>query len=322
MMAWYEDIKALTEKTPEEISNFIRGNHARSYSRSSQRSISSDGMVDEEDDEPFVPNPAVATPGSREAYQNRPQPGGRFPSDLEVTAKRGLQVPLSPSSSSSAVLDRDQTAHNTQANGSQDHDVIAAAAGQPGSGVGEHYHGDESRNQPVGQSYGNTASVFMDEAPSHAARIDHEARQDGINPYSGQAIQPQPLPQQQQQPLHDFDQPVLLAGSTSTHDHGADQRAFTDSVHHELHLNGAYESQPAYLTPKIPMGTYTHQTANTASTGQSFAPSWQPSSAASIDTLTSDLSSPVRPFAGTRTDSIPHVPGEYPRSVFASTPGA
>src|SRR5436190_23118340 len=54
MMAWYEDVKALTEKTPQERSDFVRG-HSRALSRSSQRasSISSDGVVDEEDDEPF-----------------------------------------------------------------------------------------------------------------------------------------------------------------------------------------------------------------------------------------------------------------------------
>ncbi|KXJ90613.1 hypothetical protein Micbo1qcDRAFT_205433 [Microdochium bolleyi] len=335
MMAWYEDIKALTEKTPEEISNFIRGNHARSYSRSSQRSVSSDGMVDEEDDEPFVQNLAVATPGSREAHQNRPQPGGRFPSDLEVTAQRGLQVPLSPSSGSSAVLDRDTTVHNTQANGAQDHDVIAAAAGQPGSGVDDRYYGDTSREQPVGQSYGNTASVVMDEAPSHAARIDHEARQDGVNPYSGQAFQQQTLqpPQQQQFPpqpeqfqpqqqnTHNFDQPIVLMGSTASYDHGADQYTSTNSGPHELPSKEGYASQPNYESTPAAMGAYTHQSANTASTGQSTAPSWQPSSAASIDTLTSDLSSPVRPAAGKRLDSTPHVPGEYPRSIPASTPG-
>src|SRR3569833_3482518 len=49
MMAWYEDIKALTERTPQERSVFVRG-HSRSYSRSSQRSVSSDGVVDEDAD--------------------------------------------------------------------------------------------------------------------------------------------------------------------------------------------------------------------------------------------------------------------------------
>lgn len=80
MMAWYEDIKALTEKSPEEVSTFVR-THSRSYSRSSQRSTSSDGIMDEEDEEPFNPNAnaaaVVALPGSRtEPVPNRPEPGG------------------------------------------------------------------------------------------------------------------------------------------------------------------------------------------------------------------------------------------------------
>ena len=53
MMAWYEDIKALTEKSPEERNNFVRV-HSRSFSRSSQRSASSDGLANDDDDEPFA----------------------------------------------------------------------------------------------------------------------------------------------------------------------------------------------------------------------------------------------------------------------------
>ena len=82
MMAWYEDIKALTEKSPEERSTFVQG-HARTLSRSSQRSLSSDGMVDDEDEEPFVSHEnaaaVVASPGSRQdSISNRPQPGEQF----------------------------------------------------------------------------------------------------------------------------------------------------------------------------------------------------------------------------------------------------
>lgn len=77
MMAWYEDIQALTEKTPEERSTFVKG-HSRTLSRSSQRSVSSDGMVDDEDEEPFVSNEhaaaVVTPPGTRhDSISNRPQ---------------------------------------------------------------------------------------------------------------------------------------------------------------------------------------------------------------------------------------------------------
>lgn len=119
MMAWYEDIKALTEKSPEERSNFVRG-HARSLSRSSQRStrsMSSDGHVDDDDDDepPFAAtaesvqvHQAIQQPQNQprqeDAPARRPEPGGRFPSDLQVNAERGLQVPVSPSSVSSGSI--------------------------------------------------------------------------------------------------------------------------------------------------------------------------------------------------------------------------
>lgn len=73
MMAWYEDIKALTEKTPEERSQFVR-THSRSLSQSSRRSASSDGIVDE-DDEPFSASQMDVTPDPRpEPVSRRPQP--------------------------------------------------------------------------------------------------------------------------------------------------------------------------------------------------------------------------------------------------------
>ncbi|KAM7221471.1 putative 4,5-bisphosphate-binding protein [Rhypophila decipiens] len=100
MLAWYEDIKAMTERSPEERSNFLRG-HGRSASRSSQRSsVSSDG-VDDDEEPPFASTAVATNPyPKQDALQRRPS-GGRFPSDLQVNAERGLQVPLSPLSVSS-----------------------------------------------------------------------------------------------------------------------------------------------------------------------------------------------------------------------------
>jgi len=173
MMAWYEDIKALTEKSPEERSNFVRV-HSRSFSRSSQRSFSSDGVVDEDDDEPFAAANLVNSHQPRDdAPPKRPEPGGRFPSDLQVNAQRGLQTPLSPSSLSSGF------------NETQDHDAIAAAAALPGSGFGQ----STTDNVDPGVGYGSTVRTPMDEAPSHAAVVSQEAREDGVNPYTSVPIQ-------------------------------------------------------------------------------------------------------------------------------------
>ncbi|KAK3348046.1 hypothetical protein B0H65DRAFT_424062 [Neurospora tetraspora] len=125
MMAWYEDIKMLTERTPEERTNFLRG-HGRSYSRSSQRSsISSDGVNDDEEP-PFSANVAyVNQPPRQDALPRRPS-GGRFPSDLQVNAKRRLQVPVSPLSVSSG----------NDENGTVD--ATAATTTLPGSAIEQH----------------------------------------------------------------------------------------------------------------------------------------------------------------------------------------
>lgn len=144
MMAWYEDIKALTEKTPQERNDFIRG-HSRTFSRtSSRRSISSDGVVDEDDEEPYSAHNSAAAlgqPGTGAGFQQdvprRPSPGGRFPSDIEVNAQRGLQAPLSPSSIvASGPGDMQQ---GYQQPSSNDDDVIAAAGALPGSSFNQYY---------------------------------------------------------------------------------------------------------------------------------------------------------------------------------------
>lgn len=121
MLAWFEDIKNLTEKTGEERTAFIR-QHARSVSAGSNKaaSVSDDGAM-EEDEADQVPYSATASQvnQSREGdlRAERPVPGGRFPSAL--TIDRNSQVPLAPSSPSS----------------SGDLDILAAAGALPSSGV-------------------------------------------------------------------------------------------------------------------------------------------------------------------------------------------
>jgi hypothetical protein len=128
MLAWFEDIKNLTEKRGEDRNAFVR-KHARSLSGGSQKpgSINSGGDSAMEEDEadvaPFSTTASVMNHDPSQDVETRPQPGGRFPSDLNVN--RESAVPLSPSSGES----------------SGDRDVIAAAGGLPGSGV---HHFDES----------------------------------------------------------------------------------------------------------------------------------------------------------------------------------
>ena len=105
MLAWFEDIKILTEKTGEERNAFVR-KHARSVSGGNHKagSVSSDGALDD-DEADRVPYSATSSilnlaQPEKPKLQDRPQPGGRFPSDLNLN--RDLQVPLSPSSGTSS----------------------------------------------------------------------------------------------------------------------------------------------------------------------------------------------------------------------------
>lgn len=155
MMAWYSDIKELTEKTGEARNEFVRRTHARSVSGNRPPSVSSGASQMEEDEADrvafsgeqsvrgvpldshdndglyatagtgaVVGTAAVLADDARSESgwrppQKRPQPGGRFPSDVNVS--RGLQAPLSPSSGDSGD--------------DQDRDALAQAGALPGSGV-------------------------------------------------------------------------------------------------------------------------------------------------------------------------------------------
>ncbi|RWA04189.1 hypothetical protein EKO27_g10914 [Xylaria grammica] len=297
MMAWYEDIKALTEKSPEELSNFVRG-HARTYSRSSQRSISSDGMVDEEDDTPFTADPAVSVPSSRQdSFPNKSHTGGRFPSDIQVNAQRGLLVPLSPTSSGAGFVENEVPMRGLPMNGTNpDHDVIAAAGALPGSGIGDNY-ANTYHPQLVGQSYGNTSSVRIDQAPSHAVAIDYAAREDGVNPYNGE-----PVGLQRFNSGRSSQAPIVIAGpvpviapqtsGTSIASLSEDSSLASSSIaQHMPHVDGMANGSLKQGPRAVSSDTFGLQN------GQS------------------------RP-SGPRNNSIPHVPGEYPRSIGGATPMA
>lgn len=100
MMAWYEDIRLLTESAPQERSAFVRS-HVRNFSGASQRaSLSSDRVVSEEDEEPFSTSAtsAIVQPPSKPESLKRLESGGRFPSNIQVNSARSSQM-LFPSSS-------------------------------------------------------------------------------------------------------------------------------------------------------------------------------------------------------------------------------
>lgn len=134
MLAWFDCIKALTEKSGEERNAFVR-RHAsvRSTSAGSARSASSDGGLeeDEADAVPFSANQSLVNQPVRQEPA-RPSPGGRFPSDLNVN--RSLHAPLSPSSGSSDI----------------GHDLTTAAGGPAQNAIHPMYLDDSNEHaQPV-----------------------------------------------------------------------------------------------------------------------------------------------------------------------------
>lgn len=108
MMAWYEDIENLMARSGETRNAFVR-RHFRSASGTSAKSTASNDPVMEEDEAdrtPYSANTAIL-PHDPPAAEGRPQPGGRFPSDIQVD--RHLNQTLLPSSGESSA-DRDLAA--------------------------------------------------------------------------------------------------------------------------------------------------------------------------------------------------------------------
>lgn len=177
MLAWYEDIKALTEKSPEERSQFVR-THSRSMSRSSRRSArstSSDGL-DDEDEEPFsAAEVDTNAAGRNDVVPRRPQPGGRFPSDIQVTTQRGLQASQSPSSLSSS-------GHQGYPS---DTNVVTATTATSGGLSDNDLYANDDRNHG---GYGDTNYKPMGEVSSQAAIAQQVARYDGVNPYTSEPV--------------------------------------------------------------------------------------------------------------------------------------
>ena len=180
MFAWFSDIKNLTEKTGAERNAFIQRSHARSLSAGSQKaaSVSSDDHAMEEDEADQIPYLAtepqanVASSPETTKQTQRPSPGGRFPSALNVN--RDSQVPLSMSSPSS----------------SGEPEIVAAAGALPGGepvfGTAGHptdsAHGDSNAARG---GLGDPSSAAPDPysspieaAPAHGGLFQHTPRHD------------------------------------------------------------------------------------------------------------------------------------------------
>lgn len=113
MMAWYEDIESLISKTGEARNAFVR-RHVRSVSGTSV--VSSDGVMDEDEADRIPYSSELAVLGPERPTSQPRQPGGCFPSDVQID--RHANMPLSPSSGES----------------SGEKDLLAAAANSPPDG--------------------------------------------------------------------------------------------------------------------------------------------------------------------------------------------
>ncbi|KAL0939453.1 ph domain protein [Colletotrichum truncatum] len=313
MMAWYEDIKALTERTPQERSEFVRG-HVRSLSQSSHRSTSSDGVVDEDDDEPFSADTAVAASTSSRQDLRRPEAGGRFPSDIQVNAQRGLQAPLSPSSVSSGFDKLDREA------GSQ-------APSLPGGIQNTFFLPKDQSN-----GYGGTARTPMEDAPSNAAIVSQQAREDGINPYTNE-------PARRSQSFNRRSQAAYMPATgiqravsqkapqaktdddfrpESSAEHSLDQGTPDSNNQYGYLLKGGGKQSSG-----ASYNDFSQQGVDEFSDGYAQNPGSPDAATGTPVPRNSDLSRQslraTRPTAGTiRTDSVPtisnlHIPGEYPK---------
>ncbi|EPE05143.1 ph domain-containing protein [Ophiostoma piceae UAMH 11346] len=129
MMAWYEAIQAVTEQTGTSSGiAAIAGSSvpSRSTSRASQMTSTTVNS-----------NSNAHAHAAGNGLHPRPTQGGRFPSDLQVNAQRGLEVqaagiPVSPTSvtGSGSAGSNQSTYQSTYP--SSDYHVVAAAAALPG----------------------------------------------------------------------------------------------------------------------------------------------------------------------------------------------
>ncbi|KAH8706808.1 hypothetical protein BGZ61DRAFT_493523 [Ilyonectria robusta] len=315
MMAWYDDIKALTEKTPEERSQFVRS-HSRSMSRSSRRSVSSDGLLDEDDEEPFSAETQIyANPGARQhdTTPRRSQAGGRFPSDIQVNAQRGLQASHSPSSVSSNF---------------QDHQMDPMAPSVTGALLVPATGGSRQDQDNNNLGYGATDRTPMDEVPSHAAIANQKAHYDGVNPYTSEPIQQRESVQQHQN--GDYFVPVVMAqnqGSSTEFANTQDNRDLNQ--YEELVAAEQFNSEREQRQTNGAMGGKTVNVM--AVNGEGFPNLGGPvvkDEAVSVsereslmDDTDDDDSTPIRPTAQTaRKESVQtisnlHIPGGYPKST-------
>lgn len=181
MMAWYYDIENLIGKTGEARNAYVR-RHLRTVSAGSFKasSISSDGVMDEDeaDRTPYSADSTVLNqepPAPETQLSSRPQPGGRFPSDVQID--RHLHAPLSPSSGESSG-DREASGQpappgqENEANRNQPADELGDRSDMAALERHSSYYGDLTGNNPTATSATASMPVDRKQQPVHDTGTD------------------------------------------------------------------------------------------------------------------------------------------------------
>lgn len=354
MLAWYDDINSLIGKTGAERNAFVT-KHQRSLSRSSARSVSSDGGLeeDEADRVPFSANQSMTNQpvAQQSELPSRPSPGGRFPSDIQVD--RNLQAPGPSSGSSSEVgLDLATVAggppqpYTHYPNAYEDRTPMDAAYGQ---GNPYEYHPDSAPLPVQHQTsyYANNApatpiqptyqqpSQQPNQPPVQQAHVPLQQSQDAV-----------PLPQQRQ-PLPSFGQrpgsnygewmaPVAAGaaagavGVEAARHHQQQEQQKEEQINAALANHTIYDPAQTTLASAAPQHnthvpvtpvaaawpTHVNAEPNGHTTKQPFLGTGEAAVGAADDTAFNG--GPVALVKRQNTDysvSDLHVPGEYPKSL-------
>jgi hypothetical protein len=317
MIAWFNDVKELTEKTGEARNDFVRRTHARSMSGSSLKAPSIGGSSeggledDEADRQAFageqsvrgnsiadgMPMAAGFVDDRSEAGwqpQKRPSPGGRFPSDLNV--QRGLQAPVSPSSG-----------------GSSDRDAIANASALPGSAIPfantQEKHAELPQpSAPAGQHYapGTHPNIF----PTHVTGTENQSQYgDWMAPMAA-----------------GVGGAAIGAGAALHHNHNKEAEEPVGPVienidNSERQMDAASPGVPEYGTSSPPIPVVAPIVVPTT------APSFAPTTSTNTDanTISTQTTAPTEYSSRPAMSKVPtgksvqtisdlHVPGEFPKA--------
>lgn len=219
MLAWYEDIRNLTEKTGAERSAFIRKN-ARSASQMSHKamSMSSDGLHDDEADTvPYAT--AMPVPVISQLSPPRPQPGGRFPSDVDVN--RGLRAPVvasrEPSLRNASVIGPATSKSNTYPADVSVPTSVGNPASRPVTPLNGPSEAPNGQVRQIFQPYGEALTVPQGErrASEHRSVSDPIRQTSSLPRIVQYNHNPQELPLSRTPPFH-YSNSVLDGRSNGT----------------------------------------------------------------------------------------------------------